>query len=71
MDHNKFISTMTFGRQLCFARQSSNYTLHAFAQLCNMKLRTLEDYENDMNVPEKKTIAKMNKFLKNKLPYPN
>jgi ribosome-binding protein aMBF1 (putative translation factor) len=69
MNDNNFISTLSFGRQLCLARQTCNYTIHEFSQMCNMKLRLIEDYENDVSIPEKKTIAKMNKYLKNKLPY--
>ena len=60
---------LSFGRTLTMARQHSKYTIHEFAQLMNMKLRDLEKLENDMELPEKKTIAKMNRFLNKKLPY--
>lgn len=62
---------LTFGRKLTMSRQRSNYTIHQFAQMMNMKLRDLENMENDITIPEKKTIAKMNRFLKNKMPYIN
>ena len=62
--------SISFGRQIAFARQKSQYTSHEFAQLMGIKLRVLEDYENDVTMPEKKHITKMNRFLTNKLPYP-
>jgi DNA-binding transcriptional regulator YiaG len=61
---------LSFGRQIAFARQRSQYTSHAFAQLMGIKLRMLEDFENDVVMPEKKHITKMNRFLVTKLPYP-
>ena len=45
----------------------SPYTLHEFAQLMSMKLKILESYIDGTNIPEKKTISKMNKFLKTKM----
>ena len=60
---------LSFGRTLTMARQHSKYTIHEFAQLMNMKLRDLEKLENDMVLPEKKTIAKMNRFMNNKITY--
>jgi len=64
------VNLISFGRQIAFARQRSQYTSHEFAQLMGIKLRVLEDYENDVTMPEKKHIAKMNRFFTNKLPYP-
>jgi len=61
---------VSFGTRIMIARQRSQYTSNHFAQLMGIKMRTLEDYENDVVVPEKKHIAKMNRFLTNKLPYP-
>jgi len=62
---------LSFGRILTMSRQHSKYTIHEFAQMMNMKLRDLEKIENDMILPEKKTITKMNRFLNKKLPYLN
>lgn len=64
--------SVSFGKQITFARQRSQYTSHEFAQLMGIKLRVLEDYENDVTMPEKKHITKMNRFLTKfcKLPYP-
>tara|TARA_Y200000002_G_C22652437_1_gene651978 strand:- start:467 stop:670 length:204 start_codon:yes stop_codon:yes gene_type:complete len=45
----------------------SQYTLHEFAQLMSMKLKLLESYIDGSEIPEKKTISKMNKFLKTKM----
>ena len=45
----------------------SPYTLHEFAQLMSMKLKILESYIDGTDIPEKKTISKMNKFLKTKM----
>ena len=42
MNNDNFISTLSFGRQLCLARQTCNYTIHEFSQMCNMKLRLIE-----------------------------
>lgn len=67
MDNNE----LTFGRKLTLFRQKSNYTIHQFAQMMSMKLRDIENIENDMIIPEKKTITKMNRFLKKKMPYTN
>ena len=64
------VQTTTFGKQIAFARQKSHFTIHAFAQLMGIKLRLLEDFENDITIPEKKHIAKMNRFLTTSLPYP-
>lgn len=62
---------LTFGRKLTLSRQNSKYTIHQFAQMMSMKLRDLENMENDIIIPEKKTITKMNRFLKKKMPYTN
>jgi len=64
------VQTTTFGKQLAFARQKSHFTIHAFAQLMGIKLRLLEDFENDLAIPEKKHVAKMNRFLTTSIPYP-
>ena len=61
---------LSFGRQIAYARQRSYHTSHKFAQLMGIKLRLLEDFENDVIVPEKKHVAKMNRFLVVKLSYP-
>mgnify|MGYP001575808712 FL=1 len=53
--------------QIRFAISKSPYTLHEFAQLMSMKLKLLESYIDGTNIPEKKTISKMNKFLKTKM----
>lgn len=63
-------TTLSFGGQLAYARQRSYFTSHKFAQLMGIKLRLLEDFENDVIVPEKKHVAKMNRFLVVKLSYP-
>lgn len=57
--------------QISFAISKSQYTLHQFAQLMNMKLKVLEMYISGEEVPEKKTISKMNKFLGTKLKLSN
>ena len=62
---------LTFGRKLTLSRQNSKYTIHQFAQMMSMKLRDLENMENDIIITEKKTITKMNRFLKKKMPYTN
>ena len=49
---------LTFGRKLTMSRQRSNYTIHQFAQMMNMKLRDLENMENDITIPEKKQLQK-------------
>ena len=53
--------------QITFAINKSQYTLHEFAQLMSMKLKVLESYMNGDEIPEKKTISKMNKFLGTKI----
>lgn len=53
--------------QIRWAINNSPYTLHEFAQLMSMKLKTLEYFIDGSLVPEKKNIAKMNKFLKTKM----
>ena len=53
--------------QIRCAISRSPYTLHEFAQLMSMKLKLLESYIDGSNTPEKKTISKMNKFLKTKM----
>lgn len=53
--------------QIRFAISKSPYTLHEFAQLMSMKLRTLQGFIDGSLIPEKKNIAKMNKFLKTKM----
>ncbi len=53
--------------QIRDAINNSQYTLHEFTQLMSMKLRTLESYIDGTNIPEKKTLSKMNKFLKTKM----
>ena len=53
--------------QIRCAISKSPYTLHEFAQLMSMKLRTLQGFIDGSLIPEKKNIAKMNKFLKTKM----
>ena len=53
--------------QIRYAISKSPYTLHEFAQLMSMKLKLLESYIDGNEVPEKKTITKMNKFLNTKM----
>ena len=53
--------------QISFAISKSQYTRHEFAQLMNMKLKLLESYISGEEVPEKKTLSKINKFLGTKL----
>tara|TARA_B110000483_G_scaffold136235_2_gene162937 strand:+ start:393 stop:593 length:201 start_codon:yes stop_codon:yes gene_type:complete len=53
--------------QIRHAISKSPYTLHEFAQLMSMKLRTLQCFIDGSLIPEKKNIAKMNKFLKTKM----
>tara|TARA_B100000886_G_scaffold310601_1_gene245455 strand:+ start:689 stop:931 length:243 start_codon:yes stop_codon:yes gene_type:complete len=53
--------------QIRSAINRSQYTLHEFAQLMSMKLKVLESYMNGGEIPEKKTISKMNKFLGTKI----
>ena len=49
--------------QIRMALNKSSYTTHAFAQQMNIKLSTLESYIDGREIPEKKTIKRMNKFL--------
>ena len=56
--------------QISYALSCSSYTIHAFAQQMNVKLKTLEAYMDGSEIPEKKTITRMNKYLKNKIDYP-
>ena len=56
--------------QISFAISCSSYTVHSFAQQMNMKLRTLEEIMNGTEVPQKKIISRMNKYLNNKIKYP-
>lgn len=49
--------------QIKMAINKSSYTTHAFAQQMNIKLSTLESYIDGREIPEKKTIKRMNKFL--------
>ena len=53
--------------QITSAINRSQYTLHEFAQLMSMKLKVLDSYMNRDEIPEKKTISKMNKFLGTKI----
>lgn len=53
--------------QIRDAINRSQYTLHEFCQLMGIKLKVLESYIDGTNVPEKKTISKINKFLKTKI----
>ena len=53
--------------QIRCAINRSPYTLHEFAQLMSMKLKLLESYIDGSAIPEKKTLSKMNKFLKTRL----
>ena len=53
--------------QIRHAISKSPYTLHEFAQLMSMKLRTLQGFIDGSLIPEKKNIAKKNKFLKTKM----
>ena len=55
--------------QISRAINLSPYTLHTFAQQMNMKLKLLEAYMDGSDVPPKKVICKMNKFLGNKINY--
>ena len=52
-----------FNRKITFARQKSNLSLHEFAQVLNMKINVLERIENGQEIPDKKTITKMNRIL--------
>lgn len=45
----------------------SNYTIHTFAQQMNIKLKVLESYIEGREIPEKKVITRMNKFLSVKI----
>tara|TARA_B100001175_G_C19498720_1_gene636826 strand:+ start:1351 stop:1563 length:213 start_codon:yes stop_codon:yes gene_type:complete len=53
--------------QIRNAINNSPYTLHEFTQLMSIKLRKLESYIDGSAIPEKKTLSKMNKFLKTKM----
>lgn len=53
--------------QIRDAINRSPYTLHEFSQLMGMKLKILESFIDGSQIPEKKNIAKMNKFLKTKM----
>ncbi len=57
--------------QITFSISKSQYTVHAFSQQMNIKLRTLEAYMNGSEIPEKKVISRMNKFLTSKIKYKN
>ncbi len=63
MDHEE----KPLNEQIRYAISKSPYTLHEFAQLMSMKLKLLESYIDGNEVPEKKTITKMNKFLNTKM----
>ena len=53
--------------QIRDAINRSQYTLHEFCQLMGIKLKILESYIDGTNVPEKKTICKINRYLKTKI----
>tara|TARA_B100001175_G_C19264040_1_gene520853 strand:- start:452 stop:658 length:207 start_codon:yes stop_codon:yes gene_type:complete len=53
--------------QIRDAINRSPYTLHEFSQLMSMKLKIIESFIDGTRIPEKKNIAKMNKFLKTKM----
>ena len=53
--------------QIKQALSKSEYTLHTFSQQMNIKLKVLESYLDGSVIPEKKTLSKMNKFLKTKI----
>ena len=59
----------SIGEEIYSAISRSPYTLHSFAQQMNIKLKILESYINNEEIPEKKTITKMNKFLNTKIRY--
>jgi len=60
-------NTLPLHEQIRIAINNSPYTLHEFTQLMSMKLKILESYIDGSAIPEKKTLSKMNKFLKTKL----
>lgn len=62
-------SSKPLNEQISFSIHLSQYTVHSFAQQLNMKLKTLEAYMNGTEIPEKKIISKMNKFLTKKINY--
>jgi len=55
--------TIELHDQIRMAINKSSYTTHAFAQQMNIKLSTLESYIDGREIPENKTIKRMNKFL--------
>ena len=64
----------SIGEEISSAINRSPYTLHSFAQQMNIKLgvslvQNLYKYINNEEIPEKKTITKMNKFLNTKIRY--
>tara|TARA_B110000305_G_C19221279_1_gene530679 strand:+ start:286 stop:477 length:192 start_codon:yes stop_codon:yes gene_type:complete len=61
---------MNLHEEISFAISKSQYTVHAFAQQLNIKLKTLLSYMDGTVIPEKKIITKMNKFLNTKISYP-
>lgn len=56
--------------QIRDAINKSQYTLHEFCQLMGLRLKVLESYINGTNIPEKKTISKINRYLKTKIKLP-
>lgn len=60
---------MEFHEELTFAISKSQYTMHAFAQQLNIKLKTLQSYMDGRLHPEKKIITRMNKYLNHKIKY--
>lgn len=61
--------TKPLHEQISYSINCSSYTIHTFAQQMNLKLKTLEAYMDGSQVPEKKIISRMNKYLKNKINY--
>ena len=62
-------SSKPLHEQISYSIHLSQYTVHSFAQQLNIKLKTLEAYMNGTEIPEKKIISKMNKFLTKKINY--
>lgn len=56
--------------QIRDAINKSQYTLHEFCQLMGLRLKVLESYIDGTNIPEKKTISKINRYLKTKIKLP-
>ena len=65
MDNNN--QDKPLNEQIRDAINRSPYTLHEFSQLMSMKLKIIQSFIDGTLIPEKKNIAKMNKFLKTKM----